>query len=81
MKSIRRNTFETNSSSTHSFCIARDSANWNRLRDIFDTILYGKPELNISGVDDIYDEEGLVELLKLLTEAQQIIIDGTEEYC
>lgn len=81
MKSIRRGTFETNSSSTHSFCISRDSNNWKRLRDIFDTILYGNSQRGIDGIDDIYDEEGLLELLKLLAEAQQIIIDGTEEYC
>ena len=81
MKSIRRNTFETNSSSTHSFCISRDSDNWKRLRDIFDTILYGNSQYGVDGVDDIYDEAGLFELLKLLTEAQQILIDGTEDYC
>lgn len=80
MKTIRKNTFETNSSSTHSFAIRRESSNWERLHKIFDTILYGDSLHNIYGIDDIYDEEGLLELLKLLNEAQTILIEGTEEY-
>ena len=80
MKTIRKNTFETNSSSTHSFAIRRESGNWERLHKIFDTILYGDSLHNIYGIDDIYDEEGLLELLKLLNEAQTILIEGTEEY-
>ena len=81
MFTIRKNTFETNSSSTHSFAIQRDSDNWERLREIFDAILYGNPRQNIEGIDDIYDEEGLVKLVKLINEAQTIILEGTEEYC
>ena len=80
MKTIRRNTFETNSSSTHSFAISRGSDNWERLHKIFDAILYGDSLHNIYGIDDIYDEEGLLELLKLLNEAQTILIEGTENY-
>ena len=80
MISIRKGTFETNSSSTHSFAIARDSSEWERLRDIFDAILYGDSKHDIEGVDDIYDEEGLLELLKLLNEAQTILIEGSNEY-
>lgn len=41
MKVIRRETFETNSSSTHSFAISRGSDNWERLNRIFNTILFG----------------------------------------
>lgn len=80
MKVVRRETFETNSSSTHSFAISRGSDNWERLNRIFNTILFGDTLHGIYGIDDIYDEEGLVELLKLLTEAQQILLDGTEDY-
>ena len=80
MKTVRNNTFETNSSSTHSFAIRRESDNWERLRKIFDTILYGDSLHNIYGVDDIYDEEDLLELLKLLNEAQTILIEGTEDW-
>lgn len=79
MISIRKGTFETNSSSTHSFGISRDSGDWERLHDIFYTILYGDSKRNIDGIDDIYDEEGLLELLKLLNEAQTIMLDGSEE--
>ena len=80
MKTIRNNTFETNSSSTHSFAIRKESDNWTRLHKIFDTILYGDSLHNIDGVDDIYDEEGLLKLLELLNEAQTILIEGTEDY-
>lgn len=80
MRVVRRNTFETNSSSTHSFSIVRGSDNWERLHKIFDSILYGDSLHNIDGVDDIYDEEGLLKLLKLLNEAQTILIEGTEKY-
>lgn len=80
MKSIRRNTFETNSSSTHSFAITKGSDNWERLNKIFNTILYGDVLRCIDGIDNIYDGEGLVELLKLLAEAQQILLEGTEGY-
>lgn len=80
MKTVRNNTFETNSSSTHSFAIRRGSDNWEELRKIFDTILYGDSLHNIYGVDDIYDEEGLLKLLKLLNEAQTILIEGTKDW-
>ena len=80
MKSIRQGTFETNSSSTHSFAIRRGSDNWERLNEIFNTILYGDVLHDIDGIDDIYDGEGLLELLKLLVEAQTIIMEGTEDY-
>ena len=80
MKTTRRNTFETNSSSTHSFAIRRESRDWERLRKIFDSILYGDSLHSIDGIDDIYDEEGLLKLLKLLNEAQTILIEGTENY-
>lgn len=80
MKTIRNNTFETNSSSTHSFAIRRESSNWERLHKIFDSILYGDSLHNIDGVDDIYDEEGLLKLLTLLNEAQTILIEGTEDW-
>lgn len=80
MKTIRNSIFETNSSSTHSFAIRRESDNWERLHRIFDTILYGDSLNNIMSVDGIYDEEGLLKLIKLLNEAQTIIIEGTEEY-
>ena len=80
MRTVRKNTFETNSSSTHSFAIGRGSDSWERLHRIFDSILYGDSSYNIDGIDDIYDEAGLLELLKLLNEAQTIIIQGTEEY-
>lgn len=80
MKTIRRNTFETNSSSTHSFAISRGSDNWERLHKIFDAILYGDYSFGVNGVDSIYDADDLLELLKLLNEAQQILINGTEDY-
>ena len=80
MITVRKNTFETNSSSTHSFAIRRDSDNFNRLDRIFRTILYGDSNRNIDGIDDIYNEEGLLELLKLLNEAQTILIEGTEDW-
>lgn len=80
MFTTRCNTFETNSSSTHSFSIRRDSDNWERLNKIFDTILYGDSLHNIDGIDDIYDEEGLLKLLKLLNEAQTVLIEGTEDW-
>lgn len=80
MLTIRKGTFETNSSSTHSFSIRKDSRNFERLHKIFDTILYGDSLKNIYGVDDIYDEEGLLELIKLLNEAQTILIEGTEDW-
>lgn len=71
MKTIRRNTFETNSSSTHSYSISREDSNWSRLRDIFDKILY-------DDLPNAYDKEDLAEILIKLNEAQNIIIDGTE---
>lgn len=80
MITVRKDTFETNSSSTHSFAIRRGSDNWERLSKIFDAILYGDSRHNIDGIDDIYDEEGLLKLLKLLNEAQTILIEGTEDW-
>lgn len=80
MKSIRRNTFETNSSSTHSFAISKYNSNFERLQYIFNTILYGDDYNDIVGIDEIDDESELVELLKLLNEAQQILLNGTEDY-
>lgn len=77
---VRKNTFETNSSSTHSFAINRYSNKWERLKEIFDAILYGSSRDDIEGVDDIYNEEGLLKLVKLMNEAQTIILEGTEEY-
>lgn len=78
MRQIRKKTFETNSSSTHSFAIERGSDNFERLHKIFDTILYGDRFQGIYGIDAISDEEELLKLLKLLHEAQTIIIEGTE---
>ena len=80
MITVRKDTFETNSSSTHSFAIRRGGDNWERLHKIFDSILYGDSLHNIDGIDDIYDEEGLLKLLKLLNEAQTILIEGTEDW-
>ena len=73
MKSIRRNTFETNSSSTHSYSIDRDSERWEKLRKLFDEILYDI-------LPDAYDKEDLCNILVKLNEAQSIIIEGTDYY-
>ena len=73
MKSIRRNTFETNSSSTHSYSISRDTDDWEKLRKLFDEILYDM-------LPDTYDKEDLCNILIKLNEAQNLIIEGTESY-
>ena len=73
MKSIRRNTFETNSSSTHSYSIDRDTDKWEELRKLFDEILYNM-------LPDAYDKEDLCNILIKLNEAQNLIIEGTESY-
>lgn len=78
MITVRKGTFETNSSSTHSFCISRDSKNFEYLRRLFDSILYG--DHYMLGISDIYDEEGLLKILEKLNEAQTIILAGTEDY-
>ena len=73
MKAIRRNTFETNSSSTHSYSISRDTDDWEKLRKLFDEILYDM-------LPDAYDKEDLCNILIKLNEAQNLIIEGTEDY-
>ena len=80
MISIRKNTFETNSSSTHSLSISQHDSEWDRLQYIFKTILYGDKDNWIDGITDICNESQLLELLKLLNEAQQILLNGIEEY-
>lgn len=70
---IRRNTFETNSSSTHSYSIDRDTAKWEELRKLFDEILYDM-------LPDAYDKEDLCNILIKLNEAQNLIIEGTDYY-
>ena len=70
---IRRNTFETNSSSTHSYSIDRDSESWEELRKLFDKILYDM-------LPDACDKEDLCNILVKLNKAQSIIIDGTDYY-
>lgn len=81
-KNKKQHLFETNLSSTHSFSIQRNSAKFERLQKIFELILHGGNNYSkfVSGIDDIYSEEELLQLLKLLNEAQTIIIEGTEEY-
>ena len=78
MLSIRRNTFETNSSSTHSLSVRRDDDRFDKLDRIFHTILYGRD--GYVGISDVTEYEELVDLLKLLNEAQQILLDGTEDW-
>ena len=73
MVTIRRNTFETNSSSTHSYSIDRDTDDWEKLRKLFDEILYDM-------LPDAYDKEDLCNILIKLNEAQSLIIEGTEDY-
>ena len=73
MVTIRRNTFETNSSSTHSYSISRDSKSWEELRELFDEILYDM-------LPDAYDKEDLCNILIKLNEAQNLIIEGTDYY-
>ena len=73
MVTIRRNTFETNSSSTHSYSISRDTDKWEELRKLFDEILYDM-------LPDAYDKEDLCNILIKLNEAQSLIIEGTEDY-
>ena len=73
MVTIRRNTFETNSSSTHSYSISRDTDDWEKLRKLFDEILYDM-------LPDAYDKEDLCDILVKLNEAQSIIIEGTDYY-
>ena len=73
MVSIRRNTFETNSSSTHSYSISRDTDKWEELRKLFDEILYDM-------LPDAYDKEDLCNILIKLNEAQNLIIEGTDYY-
>ena len=80
MVTVRKGTFETNSSSTHSFSISKEASNFERLQYIFNTILYGDKDNWITGIDEIDDESQLFELIKLLNEAQQIIMSGTEDY-
>lgn len=73
MVTIRRNTFETNSSSTHSYSISRDTDDWEKLRKLFDEILYDM-------LPDAYDKEDLCNILIKLNEAQKLIIEGTDYY-
>ena len=73
MVTIRRGTFETNSSSTHSYSIDRDTDKWEELRNLFDEILYDM-------LPDACDKEDLCNILIKLNEAQSIIIEGTEDY-
>ena len=73
MRSIRRNTFETNSSSTHSYSIDRDTKSWEELRKLFDEILYDM-------LPNAYDKEDLCNILIKLNEAQNLIIEGTDYY-
>ena len=73
MVSVRRDTFETNSSSTHSYSISRDSMSWEELRELFNEILYDM-------LPDAYDKEDLCNILIKLNEAQSIIVDGTDYY-
>ena len=73
MVTIRRNTFETNSSSTHSYSIDRDSESWKELRKLFDEILYDM-------LPDAYDKEDLCNILIKLNKAQTLIIEGTDYY-
>ena len=80
MITVRRETFETNSSSTHSFSISKYNSNYDRLEYVFNTILNGDEDNWITGIADIDDESQLFELLKLLNEAQQILLNGTEDY-
>ena len=73
MVTIRRNTFETNSSSTHSYSIDRDTDKWEELRNLFDEILYDM-------LPDAYDKEDLCNILIKLNEAQNLIIECTDYY-
>lgn len=73
MVTIRRNTFETNSSSTHSYSIDRDTDDWEKLRKLFDEILYDM-------LPDACDKEDLCNILIKLNEAQNLIIEGTDYY-
>ena len=73
MVSVRRGTFETNSSSTHSYSIDRDTESWEKLRELFDKILYDM-------LPDACDKEDLCDIIVKLNEAQSIIIDGTDYY-
>ena len=73
MKSTRKNTFETNSSSTHSYSISRDTDEWEKLRKLFDEILYDM-------LPDACDEEDLCNILIKLNKAQNLIIEGTDDY-
>lgn len=73
MVTIRRSTFETNSSSTHSYSISRDTDKWEELRKLFDEILYDM-------LPDAYDKEDLCNILIKLNEAQNLIIEGTDYY-
>ena len=73
MVTIRRGTFETNSSSTHSYSISRDSESWEELRRLFDEILYDM-------LPDACDEEDLCNILVKLNKAQNLIIEGTDYY-
>lgn len=73
MVTIRRNTFETNSSSTHSYSIDRDTNKWEEIRRLFDEILYDM-------LPDACDEEDLCNILVKLNKAQNLIIEGTDYY-
>lgn len=79
MRTVRRGTFETNSSSTHSFSIRRNSENWEELRNIFDSILYGSDNL-CNSIYDCCDEEDLLDIIKRLHRAQEIILEGEIEW-
>ena len=68
MVTMRRGTFETNSSSTHSFSIEKHSQAWEDIRDIFDDILDRLP--------NIYDEEDAYNILVKLHDVESIIIRG-----
>ena len=70
MKSVRRGTFETNSSSSHSFSIKSGYSNHNYLKRLFDEIL--------DSIDTCYDAEELLEIIKTLHEAEDVILKGTE---
>ena len=73
MFAVRNNTFETNSSSTHSFAISEEKYQYKELKRLFDEILY---DIQFS-----YEEYEIVDILRKLNEAQAIILAGVEEEC
>lgn len=85
MKQIRRNVFETNSSSTHSICISKKPVSANGHHIHFYIGEYGWENDSVSTADYLYtaillweDSEDLLERLKAILDSHQITYEFEE---